>query len=102
MLTLNIASILFEMILFFLLNDSDDSRFCFNNNVIFEIIFELLSWEIASTLIYDLISNLHHCSCFRRNHWSLTVANPEAEIVYHMDPLKRRIANGEWVEVVDK
>ncbi|XP_063942744.1 uncharacterized protein LOC135150388 [Daucus carota subsp. sativus] len=35
------------------------------------------------------------------NHWTLTVANPEAEIVYHMDPLKRRIANGEWVEVVD-
>ncbi|XP_017221133.2 uncharacterized protein LOC108197904 [Daucus carota subsp. sativus] len=34
-------------------------------------------------------------------HWTLTVANPEAEIVYHMDPLKLRIANGEWVEVVD-
>ncbi|XP_074352965.1 uncharacterized protein LOC141692127 [Apium graveolens] len=37
----------------------------------------------------------------QRNHWTLTVANPEAGIVYYMDPLKRRIANGEWVEVVD-
>ncbi|KAL8089261.1 hypothetical protein AgCh_038888 [Apium graveolens] len=37
----------------------------------------------------------------QRNHWTLTIANPEAEIVYYMDPLKRRIANGEWVDVVD-
>ncbi|XP_063940008.1 uncharacterized protein LOC108203822 [Daucus carota subsp. sativus] len=36
------------------------------------------------------------------NHWTLSVVNPDAEIVYYMDPLKRRIANGEWVDVVDK
>ncbi|XP_074327151.1 uncharacterized protein LOC141665067 [Apium graveolens] len=30
------------------------------------------------------------------NHWTLTVLKPEAEMVYYMDPLKRRIANGEW------
>ncbi|KAL8099890.1 hypothetical protein AgCh_032225 [Apium graveolens] len=35
------------------------------------------------------------------NHWTLTVVNPDAEVVYYMDPLKRRIANGEWVNVVD-
>ncbi|XP_063944708.1 uncharacterized protein LOC135151086 [Daucus carota subsp. sativus] len=35
------------------------------------------------------------------NHWTLSVVNPDAEIVYYMDPLKRRIANGEWVDVVD-
>ncbi|XP_074326691.1 uncharacterized protein LOC141664637 [Apium graveolens] len=35
------------------------------------------------------------------NHWTLTVVNPDAEVVYYMDPLKRRIANGEWVDVID-
>ncbi|XP_074359751.1 uncharacterized protein LOC141699833 [Apium graveolens] len=35
------------------------------------------------------------------NHWPLTVVNPDTEVVYYMDPLKRRIANGEWVDVVD-
>ncbi|XP_074337457.1 uncharacterized protein LOC141674646 [Apium graveolens] len=35
------------------------------------------------------------------NHWTLTVVKPEAEMVYYMEPLKRRIANGEWVDVVD-
>lgn len=70
--------------------------------VLIIMLFELSSWKFPSTLIFDLISKSNHCSCFRRNHWTLTVANPEAEIVYHMDPLKRRIANGEWVDVVDK
>ncbi|KAL8092454.1 hypothetical protein AgCh_034657 [Apium graveolens] len=35
------------------------------------------------------------------NHWTLTVVKPEAEMVYYMDPLKCRIAEGEWVDVVD-
>ncbi|KAL1815159.1 hypothetical protein ACET3Z_017733 [Daucus carota] len=35
------------------------------------------------------------------NHWALTVVNPNAQLVYHMDPLKRRIANEEWIEVVN-
>ncbi|XP_074356113.1 uncharacterized protein LOC141695800 [Apium graveolens] len=35
------------------------------------------------------------------NHWTLTVVNPDAEIVYYIDPLKRRIANGEWVDIID-
>nr|XP_017233097.1 PREDICTED: uncharacterized protein LOC108207150 [Daucus carota subsp. sativus] len=35
------------------------------------------------------------------NHWALTVVNPDAQMVYHMDPLKRRIANEEWTEVVN-
>ncbi|XP_074326680.1 uncharacterized protein LOC141664626 [Apium graveolens] len=35
------------------------------------------------------------------NHWTLTVVNLDAEVVYYIDPLKRRIANGEWVDVVD-
>ncbi|XP_074351777.1 uncharacterized protein LOC141690921 [Apium graveolens] len=34
------------------------------------------------------------------NHWTLTVVKPEAEMVYYMDPLKRRIANGEWVDFI--
>ncbi|KAL1816639.1 hypothetical protein ACET3Z_019213 [Daucus carota] len=34
------------------------------------------------------------------NHWALTVV-PNAQLVYHMDPLKRRIANEEWIEVVN-
>ncbi|XP_074364047.1 uncharacterized protein LOC141704771 [Apium graveolens] len=35
------------------------------------------------------------------NHCTLTVVNPDAEVVYYMDPHKCRIANGEWVDVVD-
>ncbi|XP_074373659.1 uncharacterized protein LOC141714009 [Apium graveolens] len=35
------------------------------------------------------------------NQRTLTVVNPDAEVVYYMDPLKCRIANGEWVDVVD-
>lgn len=35
------------------------------------------------------------------NHWSLTVVHPETQVVYHMDPLKRRLASAEWIEVVD-
>ncbi|XP_063941381.1 uncharacterized protein LOC108198271 [Daucus carota subsp. sativus] len=35
------------------------------------------------------------------NHWALTVVNPDAQMVYHLDPLKRRIANEEWIEVVN-
>ncbi|WOG95172.1 hypothetical protein DCAR_0414475 [Daucus carota subsp. sativus] len=35
------------------------------------------------------------------NHWALTVVNPEAQTVCHMDPLKRRIASEEWIELVD-
>ncbi|XP_074356066.1 uncharacterized protein LOC141695742 [Apium graveolens] len=34
--------------------------------------------------------------CNDVNHWTLTVVNSDTEIVYYMDPLKRRIANGEW------
>jgi hypothetical protein len=32
----------------------------------------------------------------------LTVVNPEEEIVYFMDPLKRRLVGGEWHTVVEK
>nr|XP_017221522.1 PREDICTED: uncharacterized protein LOC108198271 [Daucus carota subsp. sativus] len=32
------------------------------------------------------------------NHWALTVVNPDAQMVYHLDPLKWRIANEEWIE----
>lgn len=32
------------------------------------------------------------------NHWALTAVNPESQVVYHMDPLKRLIANEEWIE----
>lgn len=32
----------------------------------------------------------------------LTAVNPDSQTVYHMDPLKRRIADEEWIEVVDK
>ncbi|KAK1405101.1 hypothetical protein POM88_004706 [Heracleum sosnowskyi] len=35
------------------------------------------------------------------HHWALTVVNPEAQVVYHMDPLKRRLGSDEWLEVVD-
>ncbi|XP_074341271.1 uncharacterized protein LOC141678782 isoform X2 [Apium graveolens] len=35
------------------------------------------------------------------NHWVLSVVNPETQVVYHLDPLKRRIASAEWMEVVD-
>ncbi|KAK1370292.1 hypothetical protein POM88_036384 [Heracleum sosnowskyi] len=35
------------------------------------------------------------------NHWTLTAVNPDSQMVYHMDPLKRRIAAEEWIEVVD-
>ncbi|KAK1384205.1 hypothetical protein POM88_021940 [Heracleum sosnowskyi] len=36
------------------------------------------------------------------NHWTLTAVNPDSQMVYHMDPLKRRIAAAEeWIEVVD-
>ncbi|XP_074369111.1 uncharacterized protein LOC141709393 [Apium graveolens] len=36
-----------------------------------------------------------------QNHWVLSVVNPDAQVVYHLDPLKRRIASSEWMEVVD-
>ncbi|VFQ90415.1 unnamed protein product [Cuscuta campestris] len=35
------------------------------------------------------------------NHWALTVVKPNEEVVYYMDPLKRRIYSQEWTEVVD-
>ncbi|XP_074362103.1 uncharacterized protein LOC141702302 [Apium graveolens] len=35
------------------------------------------------------------------NHWTLTAVNPDSQTVYHMDPLKRRIATEEWTEVID-
>ncbi|VFQ80959.1 unnamed protein product [Cuscuta campestris] len=35
------------------------------------------------------------------NHWVLTVVKPNEEVVYYMDPLKRRIDSQEWTEVVD-
>ncbi|XP_074347013.1 uncharacterized protein LOC141685832 [Apium graveolens] len=34
------------------------------------------------------------------NHWVLSVVNPDAQVVYHLDPLKRRIASSEWMEGV--
>ncbi|XP_061988645.1 uncharacterized protein LOC133712759 [Rosa rugosa] len=34
-------------------------------------------------------------------HWMLTVANPTEEVVYFMDPLKRRLITGEWRTIVD-
>ena len=48
---------------------------------------------------------IFHLCCihdFTRNHWVLSVVNPEAQVVYHLDPLKRRIESPEWMEVVDK
>ncbi|XP_074333154.1 uncharacterized protein LOC141703582 [Apium graveolens] len=35
------------------------------------------------------------------NHWTLTAVNPDSQTVYHMYPLKRRIATEEWTEVID-
>ncbi|KAL6582710.1 hypothetical protein OROMI_004788 [Orobanche minor] len=35
------------------------------------------------------------------NHWVLSVVNPDTQVVYHFDPLKRRIASSEWMDVVD-
>ncbi|VFQ79326.1 unnamed protein product [Cuscuta campestris] len=35
------------------------------------------------------------------NHWALTVVKPNEEVVYYMDPLKRRIDSQEWTKVVD-
>ncbi|XP_040371764.1 uncharacterized protein LOC121052011 [Rosa chinensis] len=34
-------------------------------------------------------------------HWMLTVANPTEEVVYFMDPLKRRLITSEWRTIVD-
>ncbi|XP_040365679.1 uncharacterized protein LOC112168778 isoform X2 [Rosa chinensis] len=34
-------------------------------------------------------------------HWMLTVIDPDNEIVYFMDPLRRRLAGGEWKDIVD-
>ncbi|XP_040361684.1 uncharacterized protein LOC121049161 [Rosa chinensis] len=34
-------------------------------------------------------------------HWMLTVANLTEEVVYFMDPLKRRLITGEWRTIVD-
>ncbi|PRQ38468.1 putative Ulp1 protease family catalytic domain-containing protein [Rosa chinensis] len=34
-------------------------------------------------------------------HWMLTVLSPEEDIVYFMDPLKRRLCTGEWKNIVD-
>ncbi|XP_024177978.1 uncharacterized protein LOC112183893 [Rosa chinensis] len=35
-------------------------------------------------------------------HWVLTVIDPDNDIVYFMDPLKRRLGgNGEWKDIVD-
>ncbi|PRQ54700.1 putative Ulp1 protease family catalytic domain, transposase, Tnp1/En/Spm [Rosa chinensis] len=34
-------------------------------------------------------------------HWVLTIVDPEQEIVYFMDPMKRRLPTGEWVSIVD-
>ncbi|VFQ79327.1 unnamed protein product [Cuscuta campestris] len=36
-----------------------------------------------------------------QNHWALTVVKPNEEVVYYMDPLKRRIDSQEWTKVVD-
>ncbi|VFQ81454.1 unnamed protein product [Cuscuta campestris] len=35
------------------------------------------------------------------NHWALTIVKPNKEVVYYMDPLKRRIDSQKWTEVVD-
>ncbi|KAM5579715.1 hypothetical protein ABKV19_009475 [Rosa sericea] len=34
--------------------------------------------------------------------WMLTVINAEEDLVYFMDPLKRRLVTGEWKDIVDK
>ncbi|XP_061987927.1 uncharacterized protein LOC133706413 isoform X2 [Rosa rugosa] len=34
-------------------------------------------------------------------HWMLTVVNPEEEIIYFMDPLRRRLVGGEWQIIVE-
>ncbi|KAM5579717.1 hypothetical protein ABKV19_009476 [Rosa sericea] len=36
-----------------------------------------------------------------RCHWMLTVINAEEDLVYFMDPLKRRLVTGEWKDIVD-
>ncbi|KAK9942843.1 hypothetical protein M0R45_008491 [Rubus argutus] len=35
------------------------------------------------------------------SHWMLTVVDPDKETVYFMDPMKRRLATGEWTGIVD-
>ena len=60
-----------------------------------------------SNILYKLLylfpnSFPNSCANIYRNHWALSAVNPETQIVYHMDPLKRRIADEEWIEVVDK
>lgn len=37
-----------------------------------------------------------------RNHWALTVVNPDKEIVHFLDPMRRRLCGEEWRTVVDK
>jgi hypothetical protein len=51
-------------------------------------------------LTYNLVSLF--LKKFLSKHWMLTVVNPEEEIVYFMDPLKRRLVGGEWHTVVEK
>ena len=42
------------------------------------------------------------CSSFARNQWVLFIFQPEAQVVYHLDPLKRRIESVESMQVVNK
>ena len=54
--------------------------------------------------VFDLFPNSfpNSCAYIYRNHWALSVVNTETQIVYHKDPLKRQIADEEWIKVVDK
>ncbi|XP_040362875.1 uncharacterized protein LOC112202030 isoform X2 [Rosa chinensis] len=35
------------------------------------------------------------------SHWMLSVVNPDEEIIYFMDPLKRSLITGEWKTILD-
>ncbi|PRQ58873.1 putative Ulp1 protease family catalytic domain, putative transposase, Ptta/En/Spm, plant [Rosa chinensis] len=35
------------------------------------------------------------------SHWMLSVVNPDEEMIYFMDPLKRRLITGEWKTILD-
>lgn len=68
------------------------------------IVFEQSTTFVINRIVlfFDMFKSKSYLVLLSRNHWALTVVNPEAQMVYHMDPLKRRIANEEWTEVVNK
>ncbi|KAK1385846.1 hypothetical protein POM88_023581 [Heracleum sosnowskyi] len=77
------------------------SVICLFINVLHEILKKHKMTDMISFVDPVMIGALGCGTPVERNHWALSAVNPKSQVVYQMDPLKRRIATEEWIEVVD-